>query len=132
MTDCYYSTYAEAGIDERQLKLATKYLFECRCRACVELWPTHDLLPNGFNDAKLLVDLEALPIQISAIQKLGSRISLDQKEENYDKLITLYLEFVKLIRKTIAPPHNFYFMASRHLYKCFWILNGSKTRSNPK
>jgi hypothetical protein len=80
----------------------------------------------------VLVDLESLPKEIAAIQKLGSAISLEQKVENYDKLITLYLEFMRLVQKTVAPPHAFYFMASRHLYKCFWIINGSKMRAIQK
>ena len=92
----------------------------------------HNELPKGFNDGKILLPLEELPTAMAAIQKLGSAISLEQKVENYQKLITLYIEFVKLLQKTIAPPHAFYFMAQRHLYKCFWIINGSKSRLHQK
>ena len=128
VSDCYYSTYAELGMDERRLKLAAKYFFDCRCRACVERWPTHDQLPKGFDDAKIRVSLESLPAEMGVIQKLGSTISIEQRSENYEKLVTLYIEFMKQIQKVVDPPHAFYFMASRHLYKCFWIINGSKAR----
>ena len=110
----------------------SKYRFECLCQACKENWPMHSDLPKGFNDGKILLPLEEMPAAMAAIQKLGSAISLEQKVENYQKLITLYIEFVKLLQKTIAPPHAFYFMAQRHLYKCFWIINGSKSRLHQK
>jgi len=103
-------------------------LFKCECQACLNNWPTHDGLPKGFEGTNFKVKLESLPDAMSNIQRLGSAISAEQKSENYDRLVQLYIQFQRKIQETLEPPHSFYFMAARHLYKCFWILHGSKIR----
>ena len=59
------------------------------------------------------------------IQKLGTKIALEQKEEDYDKVLIYGLEFLKLLKESIRPPHNFYIMTLRSIAKSLWITKGS-------
>ena len=131
MTDCYYSSYFESPKEVRQATLDTKYHFSCRCQACDSNWPTAQHAP------KALVDIPDEQLKFSTddvrnakmiferIQKLGTKIALEQKEEEYDKVLSYGLEFLKLLNDAIRPPHNFYIMTLRSIAKCLWITKGS-------
>ena len=59
------------------------------------------------------------------INKLGTKISLEQKQADYDNVIMYGLEFLTLLDQNIKPPHNFYVMTLRSLSKCLWITKGT-------
>ena len=40
------------------------------------------------------------------INKVGTKIALEQKEENWDKVMTYGLEFLTLLDSSIKPPHG--------------------------
>ena len=115
----------------RQTNLLTRYHFTCRCQACESNWPTAQLCP------KALVDIPDEQLKFSTedvgnakmiferINKVGTKIALEQKEENWDKVMTYGLEFLTLLDSSIKPPHNFYAMTLRSLAKCLWITKGS-------
>ena len=119
VTDCYYSSYFEASKDVRQANLMAKYHFNCRCQACESNWPTAQHSPKATDDVrktKMIFD---------QINKLGTKIALEQKEEEYDKVMEYGLEFLGLLDESIRPPHNFYVMTLKSLAKCLWIKKGS-------
>ena len=59
------------------------------------------------------------------INKLGTKIALEQKQEEYENVMTYGLEFLALLEENIKPPHNFYVMTLRSIAKCLWITKGS-------
>ena len=131
VTDCYYSSYFESPKEIRQAALSTKYHFSCHCQACDSNWPTAQDAPKALvdiPDEQLLFstdDVRNAKMIFERIQKLGTKIALEQKEEDYDKVLIYGLEFLKLLKESIRPPHNFYIMTLRSIAKSLWITKGS-------
>lgn len=130
----YYLTYAETDMEARQKYLKRKYLFDCKCPACAEKWPTKDLMPKSFDDLnenQMMFDMEntmMLMQQVNKIQKVGSSISQEQRAGNYKKAFGLCIEFIKVLQDTLKKPHSYYLMAEKSLFKLAWILHGSHLR----
>ena len=117
--------------EKRQTNLLEKYHFNCRCQACRSNWPTAQHSPKALVDIPdeqlkfSTDDGKKAQMVFSMINKLGTKIALEQKQEEYDKVIQYGLEFLTLLDEYIKPPHNFYVMTLRSLAKCYWITKGS-------
>ena len=108
-----------------------KYKFSCRCEACESNWPTAQHSP------KALVDIPDEQLKFSTddytkakmifdrINKVGTKISQEQKQEEWENVMMYGLEFLTLLNESIKPPHNFYVMTLRSIAKCLWITKGS-------
>ena len=93
-------------------------------------WPIIEDLPQNFNDLlpqQLKIenpDPKMLMRYISQFQKLGSSISLEQKNGNYEKAYAHCIEFLQILEKTLHRPHFYFVMAEKSLYKLANILYG--------
>ena len=93
-------------------------------------WPKIEDLPKNFNDLlpqQLRIensDPKVLMRYISQFQKLGSSISLEQKNGNYEKAYAYCIEFLQILEKTLHRPHFYFVMAEKSLYKLANILYG--------
>ena len=93
-------------------------------------WPKIEDLPKNFNDLlpqQLKIensDPKVLMRYISQFQKLGSSISLEQKNGNYEKAYAYCIEFLQILEKTLHRPHFYFVMAEKSLYKLANILYG--------
>jgi hypothetical protein len=118
----------------RKTHLKNTYFFDCQCDACQNEWPTSIDMPKSFNDLRpgqLKIDegLDngmALVQQVTKIQKLGSGISLEQKNGNFDKVLSYCIEFTKLLNETFHRPHSYFLMTEKVMFSMYWILYGSK------
>ena len=70
-------------------------------------------------------DIRTTKMVFDKINKLGTKIALEQKQEEWENVITYGLEFLDLLEEHIKPPHNFYVMTLRSIAKCLWITKGS-------
>ena len=108
-----------------------KYHFDCRCQACESNWPTAQNSPKALVDIPdeqlkfSMDDVKKAKMIFDQINKVGTKIALEQKEEQYDNVMTYGLEFLTLLDQSIRQPHNFYVMTIRSLAKCLWITKGS-------
>ena len=108
-----------------------RYQFKCHCEACTKKWPLNEDLPKNFNDLKpgqLKIDdsdPRRLMQQVSKIQKVGSSISLEQKNGNYKKAYSYCIEFIRILEETLHRPHYYYLMAEKSFSKLANILYGT-------
>ena len=135
VSHCYYSTYPEKPLDMRRKYYQERYYFHCQCHACEVKWPEANDIPKGFNDLRdgqLKIDHEkdgmALVQQIQKIQKLGSSISLEQRNGNYSQALAYCVEFAKIIDDTLERPHSYFVMVEMAIHKLLWILHGTKRK----
>ena len=88
-------------------------------------------LPKNFNDLRPGqlkiddVDPRMLIQQVSKIQKLGSNISLEQKNGNYKKAFSYCIEFIRILEESLHRPHYYYLMAEKSLNILANILHGT-------
>ena len=88
-------------------------------------------LPKNFNDLRPGqlkiddVDPRMLIQQVSKIQKLGSNISLEQKNGNYKKAFSYCIEFIRILEESLHRPHYYYLMAEKSLNILSNILHGT-------
>ena len=131
VTDCYYKAYHDGARQERRDYL-TKYCFNCACEACDQCWPTAAESPRALvdiPDSQLRFDPESNPQAMKQafdrINRIGTKIAMEQKQANVDLVLPLCLEFQEALKAAIKPPHNFYVMAFRSYFKSNWIVKGS-------
>ena len=110
MTDCYYSSYFESPKEIRQAALGTKYHFSCHCQACNSNWPTAQFAPKALVDIpddQLMFstdDVRNAKLIFERINKLGTKIALEQKNEDYDKVRWEFAKFYGLEKKPRLTP----------------------------
>ena len=132
ITDCYSAIYFDESKEFRRNYLE-RYCFTCKCQACVNNWPIATYAPKALidipdNQLKFSTDDPVIMQRVfDKINKIGSKIALEQKQQKFELVLALCLEFSKALKESIKPPHNFYVMAFRTFYKCNWIVKGSKT-----
>ena len=69
---------------------------------------THSL----FEEAQVEIDFHS-QTQFSCIQKLGGKINAEQKACNYDEVLALTVEFLKVLDDTMDRPHQVWRMQIR-------------------
>ena len=72
-----------------------------------------------------LLNLLAVKGAFDRINRVGTKIAMEQKQGNVEAVLPLCLEFRTAVEAAIKPPHNFYVMAFRSYFKSNWILKGS-------
>ena len=131
ITNIYFIGYWEKDIKTRSAYISSRYQFQCDCNPCSKGWLTNEDLPKGFNDLlpnQLKTDdsdPKLLMQQVTKIQKLGSNISLEQKNGNYKKAYSYCVEFIRVLEETLHRPHCYYLMAEKSLFKLANILYGT-------
>ena len=58
--------------------------------------------------------------QFSCIQKLGGKINAEQKMCNYDEVLALTVEFLKVLDDTMDRPHQVWCMQKTGIRKAPW------------
>jgi len=110
VTDCYGMHHLSNTKAERVPLIESGFLFNCKCKACMENWTTLPQLESRLSQAEM--------------GKLGTLLSKYQshfREHKFEKASSFCVEYLKKMDELkIIAPHRNYEIASMALSSCFW------------